>query len=407
MMEQCTLSELLESARQELETLGYQPSQIKLYERVWFRFQQYVEAHGETGFSERTGSKFLKEIYGWPGERNTSYMRHAARAIRVLGEYRLHGIILRCKRIVYRDWEENFLQPMNAFKQYALSKGMEPSTIYRMEQVIANFFSYLHSKRFCTLESVSTLEIDGFVKTLAGYAPKTLSVNMFALRTFCDWLFESGITPSNLRSVVPSVFNVNRRNVPSMWSKEEVEKILAAVDKASPCGKRDYAMLLLIARLGLRKSDIINLMFENLDWASSQISIVQTKTKKPLVLPLLSDVGDAIIDYLQHGRPPSDSPYVFVKQQYPFAQMGDVYMVLDKHLRRAGIHRKSGAPKGPHTLRHSLAGRLLEAGATIETICAILGHTNVESTLDYLQIDVASLRECAIDPEEVMRYAGK
>ena len=405
MMEQCTLSELLESARQKLVTLEYQPNQVKLYERVWFKFLRYAEANGETVFSEETGARFLKEVYGWPSEINTSYMRHAARAIRVLGDYRLHGVMLRYKRTVHRSWESDFLQPMIAFKQYALSKGMEQSTIYRIEQVLSKLFSYLHDKEIYELEALSIFEIDGFVKTLAGYAPKTLNVSMFALRTFCDWLFESGITPSNLRSVVPSVFNVNRRNVPATWSKEETEKILTAVDRASPCGKRDYAILLLIARLGLRKSDITNLTFENLDWANSRISLVQTKTKTSLILPLLPDIGDAIIDYLRHGRPQSDSPYVFTKQQYPFAQICNIYSILEKHLHRAGIRRKAGAPKGPHTLRHSLAGRLLEKGVTIETICAILGHANVTSTLDYMKIDIVSLRSCAIDPEEVIRNA--
>jgi len=161
-------------------------------------------------------------------------------------------------------------------------------------------------------------------------------------------------------------------------------------------------VLLTIARLGLRKSDVRNLTFDCIDWERSTLSIVQQKTGVPLALPLLPDVGEAIIDYLKNGRPKSDLPFVFLQQVSPYKQMRDVYMILDVHRKRAGVPVKQGRSKGPHAFRHSLAARLLEEGVPVGTVAEILGHTNPSSTVEYLRIDAKALAECAVDPEGVM-----
>jgi site-specific recombinase XerD len=401
--------ELIGATEKELLKLSYRPSTVKQYQRVWRQFKKYSRQCGEVQFSEGFGTKFLKDVYGWPDDAGTGtpYMRHAARAMRLLGEYRMHGIVLSRKRIFYRGWEKDFGETLNGFKQYGSAKGMSASSIFRIEQVLGKLFEYMQAQGIYSCDLMDAQSIDGFVKTLAGFAPKTVNVSLFALRAFLDYLYENEITEKNLRAVVPSAKGVKRRTVPSTWTSEESERIINAVDTSNPAGKRDFAILLMIARLGMRQSDVVNLKLENIDWTNCTISFVQAKTKKTLALPLAADVGNAVIEYLKHGRPPAESKYVFVKHIPPFDPLKEVYMILDKHLRHAGISMAPGRQKGAHTLRHSLASRLLENETSIEMIAAILGHTGLGATLDYLKIDIKALSECALDPEEVMENAWK
>lgn len=397
-----SIPELIMVSNTELEKMNYRPGSIKLYKYVWRRFAEYAIKKDMNTFSEQLGADFLKDIYGWPSsEKNSKYMVHAARSIRVLGDIKSHGLILRSKRIVWRDWEDSYSDILNQFKSYVAGSLSEKS-INRIETVLAKFFAYLFANGVNDSRFISIEHIDGFVSTLSGYAKKTLAVKMYSLRTFLKFLYDEKILEHDLRKYVPTITHVNRRNVPATWSKDETQRILDAIDRANPCGMRDYAILMTISRLGLRQSDIIGLKFEHIDWAKSQISIIQNKTKKLISLPLPEDAGHAIIDYLKNGRPPSDETYIFVKHIAPFEKMHTVYMLLDKYLRLAQIERKPGQPKGSHTLRHSLAGRMLEKRIPIETISSVLGHTSVDSTLDYLPIDMTSLIECVIDPEGVL-----
>jgi len=284
-----------------------------------------------------------------------------------------------------------------------LTKG----TIYRIEQVLEKLFQYMHQRKITDCGKLKREDIDGFIKTLTGYAIKTLSVSMYSLKTFLKYLYEQKIVTEDLCKYVPKIKHVKRRSIPSTWTETETIKILESIDRGNPCGKRDYAILLLITRLGLRQSDVINLEFNDLDWEKSTISFNQKKTKELLTLPLLEDVGNAIIDYLKNGRPISDLPFVFMKHYHPFEQMTDIYLILEKYLWFSGVGKKADRQNGPHSLRHSLAGRLLEKDTPVEVISSILGHSSINVTNEYLKIDLKSLAECALDPEEVLCNASE
>jgi len=399
-----SIVDLIDATEKELLKIGYQPGTVKIYRLLWKKFSDYSTKHGEAAFSEEFGAVFLKEIYGWPNEsgNNTWHMRFAARSIRVLGDFKMHGVVLRGKRILYHEWEEHFRETLKVFKQHGATVGLSVRSIFRIEQVLAKFFRYLQMRGVHSCETLDCNSIDGFVKTLAGYAPKTLSVCMFALRVFLNFLFETGVTGENLRKYVPSVRNVRRRSIPSVWNKEEAKRIIDAVNTASPTGKRDMAILLMLSRLGMRQSDVVNLQFDNINWSACTLSFVQVKTNRLLTLPLLDDVGDAVIEYLKHGRPPVESPYVFIKHVTPFDPLKSVFLIMDKHIRRAGLDLRPRKNRGAHSLRHSLASRLLDNDVPVETIAAILGHTDPNQTYDYLKVGFKALAECALDPEEVI-----
>jgi len=198
------------------------------------------------------------------------------------------------------------------------------------------------------------------------------------------------------------VRSVRQARVPSVWDPVDVAKVLEAIDRANPSGKRDYAIVLLICRLGLRAVDVKRLEFADLDWPGNQLSVVQAKTGRRVVLPLLKDVGWAIIDYVREGRPESDCPRVFLRHTAPIGPFSDqdhLHQILVKHARAAHVGLGEQRRRGMHSLRHTLATRLMEDGTPVERIAEILGHQSVESTGVYLKSSLRLLAQCALDPD--------
>jgi integrase/recombinase XerD len=153
-----------------------------------------------------------------------------------------------------------------------------------------------------------------------------------------------------------------QNRIPSVWTQENVIKLLDVIDRGNPAGKRDYAMILLVARLGLRTIDIKRLKLDNLKWRDNRLEFVQSKTSGMLSLPLLPDIGWAIIDYLQNGRPKVESPFVFLRYLAPLESFSDedrLHQIIVKYMRLAKIPISPKTRKGMHSLRHTLASRLL------------------------------------------------
>ena len=195
-----------------------------------------------------------------------------------------------------------------------------------------------------------------------------------------------------------------------MWDPGEVARIVAAIDRDNPCGKRDYAIILLITRLGLRGVDIRRLEFADFDWPGNRLLVTQAKTGHPVPLPLLKEVGWAVIDYIRHGRPDCDCPQVFVRHTAPIGPFSDqdhLHQILVKHARVAHVPVSEKRRHGMHSLRHSLATRLMEGGTPVEQIADILGHQSVQSTGVYLKSSLGLLSKCALDPDAPARVVSR
>jgi len=211
-----------------------------------------------------------------------------------------------------------------------------------------------------------------------------------------------GLIEGAVLEAVPAAKSSRQARIPSVWDPAEVTKILQAIDRGNPCGKRDYAIIVLVTRLGLRGIDVKRLEFADLDWPGNRLSVVQAKTGRRVQLPLLKDVGWALIDYVQHGRPVCDCPQVFVRHTAPIGAFSDqdhLHQILIKHARAAHVPLGEERRHGMHSLRHTLATRLLEDGTPVEQIADILGHQSVASTGVYLKSSLSLLAACALDPD--------
>jgi site-specific recombinase XerD len=239
-------------------------------------------------------------------------------------------------------------------------------------------------------------DVVGFVGGLTGrYRPRTIELAASALRSFFRFLRAEGLRGDRLEDAVPMVPHRPARLVRHLDSIR-FEQLIASLDSFSPRGRRDRAIILCMARLGLRASEVVQLRLEDLDWRNSTVRIRARKTGHGALLPLPGEVGAALAGYLQHTRPDTRARQVFVlHRQRVGAPISSsiVGRAVDNALRHAGID----APmRGANLLRHSLATDLLDHGASLTEIADLFGHSSLATTRIYAAVDVAALREVAL-----------
>ncbi|HEX9542697.1 MAG TPA: tyrosine-type recombinase/integrase [Streptosporangiaceae bacterium] len=240
-----------------------------------------------------------------------------------------------------------------------------------------------------------------------GYAAKTTGTLRSSLADFLRHLHQSGQIGEDLAGRLPPQRYPRRGQTgPYPWTAAEVGLVLDQIDRQSAIGKRDYAMVLLTARLGLRVGDLRCLELGWFDWRAKTLTLTQHKTGVALRLPVPGDVGWAVIDYIRHGRPEAGCAQVFVKHRYPFTAFGSSSSAgcrLRYYARRAGILFSAGRSHGLHSLRSALAVAMLQADTPPPVVTAVLGHAAATTTAaHYLRLDTEHLRGCALDVEDVL-----
>lgn len=278
------------------------------------------------------------------------------------------------------------------------SEHLRPASYREYELQLSRFLCFLQSQGVGNVSEISVAIVQTYIMGLKPEFKSNTYIAILMVKRFLHWLYENRKIQRDISIRIPSARTVNQPNLPSVYSKEEVSRLLSCVDRGNATGKRDYLVLILAAHLGLRSSDICNLRFDNLDWESNSINIVQQKTDHPLSLPLLPEIGNAIIDYLKFGRPQSEDTHLLLNASPPFfpMQATGVYQITTKAFKRAGID-VSNRRHGAHSLRHSLASRMLEGQTAMPIISEALGHTDTNSTMYYLRVDITSLRSCQME----------
>jgi site-specific recombinase XerD len=277
--------------------------------------------------------------------------------------------------------------------------GLSERTLEGLRQYLQSFQDYLETHSVLELQSMTGPILLEYIRHLTFSTKATIHCTLSALRGFLRHIYETSLVGVDWSYLLPKDNYKKEARLPSTYSRNEIEQILKAVDRGNSKGKRDFAMVLLAVRLGLRASDICGLKFENLLWEQNLLVLVQAKTQKRVSLPLLPEAGNAIIEYLKYGRPESDEPFIFLHQATPFERLQSptLHSIVTALMKRADIKDLEDRKHGPHALRHSLAGAMLEQKTPLPVISEALGHSNIESTKIYLRIDISALRQCALD----------
>lgn len=410
------MNEITGGLRKLLEVNHYNPSTVKFYEREWTKINAFLNSeYGDSMFDMERGLAYLEKQYGFQSKYNDGTLSQQRvqllRVVHMLEDYRLHQVLTRryyasknqiCLNGHHSETHKKYL---SALAGSELSK----STIGHYTTISRVFLDYLSQKGILSVKEISLGLCNGYLQTLAGYSFKTVEQNVCGLRHFLRFLLEDGDIASDIPSEIRMPAISKTASIPSAWSSDELRKMLGAVNRNSPIGKRDYAMILLACVLGLRISDIKALRFDAFDWDNKLLSFIQHKTRKRLVLPLPDAIGWAVIDYIKNGRPKYfDTDIIFLKHMPPFDPLSDNDHLEQRiifHMNKAGLRKDKNRHSGFHSLRHSAGSMLLDMETPLPVITTILGHSDMDVTGIYLKTDLKKLAECILPLPEGMAHA--
>jgi integrase len=406
-----TPEQVVRDALEYLRTLDYREGAIRGYRHSWSHFLAFAKARRCRRFSVRLVVRF-REFRGLSAGRRfraVSPEGKMARALRVLEEFATSGnhrrAPLRKPPSMLPSFMEKALRAVEAHISHELCWAENTRTI-RMYW-LRLFLQYRRSRApFTSWRSLNDADLPAYIESLGGSARDTRRTAFYSVKAILRLLFLLGHLPAPLHERTPRFFSPQDGPLRPIWPPDDIKAVLSAVDRSRVTGKRDYAILLLAARLGLRACDIRALRLDDLCWERSCLELVQQKTGVPLALPLPEDVGEAVIDYLRNARPTTPHREIFLRALAPFAPLNphaQFHGEVTKYRQLAGL---PVAPRcGLHSLRHTLATRLLDGGVSLPSIAAVLGHGDVESTRAYLRISHPVLRQAAIDPDEELTHA--
>lgn len=377
------LEETMAAARCEMVNRGYLFHSIYESIRIWRDFVGFAQEHSILDFSADLASQYLAYC-----EANNSQkgfrLRTARRALRILTDYYLHGTWDRHPRIM-----NNPRMPASVLagdlEKFLDCQSISVNTMIYTRRYLTSFLLFLEDKGINDWSALAESVFEAFFAAKVHMAPRSLELISGVLRAFMRHLFIQGVVERDWTVYIPRFKGFQKMKLPSIWNNDQIEALLLAVDRVSPVGKRDYAILLLACRLGIRPSDIRTLQLDNLNWEESSIGF-----------------------NLRNARPVSEHREVFLRFHAPydpFSQQNKLYCIITKYRRLARIPIVPDVAVGMHSLRHTLASRMQQANVPLETIADILGHASLKTTRIYTHLDIAALRSVAIDPEEAHHAA--
>ena len=376
-----------------LREQGYASDSIHRQVLVAVGFSQWLKRQ-EVALRSITSehpSRYLRYRARWarPSQGDAAALNHLLALLRGLGAIPAEKISVR--RLTQGE------RCTEAYEVYLREvRGLAEATIVNYVPFICKFLKDRFGDGPLTLSQLRASDVARFVQRQASHLHRQRAKLLnTALRSLFRYARYLGRTKLDLAAAVPAVADWSMSSIPRAIATEQVRQLLASINRRTAMGCRDYAILLLLARLGLRSGEVACLELDNIDWNTGQLS-VRGKNGQRSELPLPAEVGEAIAAYLQHGRPQSTSRRVFLRAKAPirgFRGASGVGSIVRHRLQRAGLNAPT---HGAHQFRHGLATQMLRQGASLDEIGEVLGHHNPQTTTIYTKVDLDALRALAM-----------
>ena len=404
MKDKQTIDDLVIEFENHLRTLKRSRLTIRQYWQTWKPLKIFMSAQDIEYYDQSVGQQFVKSKLGdYEYSTLNQMQRRLVNTVDALHVFQCTGEIFFGRAPLRRNPPKIFAGEIGlAMEGYINFRkttfGLSKSTSNGNTKFLHDLLLFLTGKGVQSISDINEIYLLSFMKSLN---PETLSVNhskLGVIKGFLIYLHAKQILSKDYSKAIQRTNCKQQPRLPSFFSPEEISCILNSIDRANPSGKRDYAMVLLATKLGMRVSDIARLKFENINWDKGIIEFAQFKTGNEIALPLLPEVGNAIIDYLKYARPACGEACCFVQHIPPYKTItsGDVTSRIGLYIRRSSIPLKNRR-KGAHALRHSFATQLLGNKTPLPIISEALGHRHTASTMFYLRVDKAQLKQCALD----------
>ena len=408
------MQELIKSVEAVVDFLRNVPlngSTVTDYQSRYRSILAYCESNNIFYFSKYEAQVFIsiqkaRCKNGYIGERQFRRLRRCASLLAAYTE----GEELVWESAVFpaKTLCEYYVNVLVDYKTY-LYPFLAPNTILGVLSRIRQFLFFLESEGIYDLTFLTADFVKHYLQSVGEKNKNSMGDLIWSMRQFILFINET-----NLSSVKADKYLLrpasNRKKVLPCFTGKEIDAILFTPDTATELGKRDYAILILAIKTGLRVTDILNLKLTDTNWRKCEITVVQNKTGEAIHLPLLVDVGNAIADYILHTRPKSSSPYIFLRTIRPYKKLnnlGNGKNIISRYLAKAGIQHESWDGKTFHAFRRSQGTRLIEAEVPLPDVADLLGHKALDSTKRYISQNDDKLRVCCLDISEyVSRKEG-
>jgi site-specific recombinase XerD len=394
MHKDCWLSDHIDSYLIHLKYGGYSNQVLQTYAKVLVGFALFAREQGvEQTDQLREWAETFAEHESNPAPKESAYKIITD----FIGYLQKTGFLPKAKTKA-----RPFSTTLSEYEAFLREiRGLKRNTVADRVSYCGKFLRYLRDSGVTRVRSINQDLIARFIVAEgSGYARKTMVDNCSILRRFLSYLHSKGRIRTDLSAVivVPRLYKHER--CPRFLNRAEIEHVLDSIDRSSAAGKRDYAMLLLLATYGLRSAEVVHLSLDDIDWRTNRLYIRKRKPGNSSVYPLSSTVGDAIIDYLQKGRPQKDYRPLFLSHNVPhkpFKRPRVVAEAVKRYMRLAGF---DVIGIGAHIFRYSCAQRLFEDDFRLKVIGDYLGHRDLDTTRRYMKIDIKHLREVALNDGE-------
>lgn len=405
-----TMKQLSNELLEYLKNRGNSANGQNNYRHILNVMTRYCDQYNDGYYSSKVINECVSvrygiaDITGYSGKRDR-YKSKISRIVKMLAD--LNAGIEPQNRYIEKSSSlsvSDFNAVLESFYQYHLRHGYSKSGANNYRRCAKRFLDFCEKSEVKCFLDITSFTVNEYVLTLTDFAKATVKGLLGGVRIFLRYLYTENYISSNLGDDIIPLKVKGQLRIPSVWQHNEVLELLSVIDRGNPSGKRDYAMILIVARLGIRIGDLCRLQFGNIDWRNNKIEFTQRKTQYKIALPLLKDVGWALIDYIQNGRPNIDTPYIFVTHVVPFKPFDESNhhtRMIRKYMQLAHLPYAHTKKCGMHALRHTLATTMLENHENYSNISAVLGHRSEDSASTYLKTSIKLLRECALEIPEV------
>ena len=394
----------IKNIRKEALKVGFSISTMDGYLKIWNKFISWKGINNFI-YNEKDYIDFLLDYYKFDvhSYTNKSCSRHQQlmRSKRILDDFDTYKNCI-AKRVLpsflYSDYNENWDEVIDNYLTYCkdICQNKE-KTIKVKKDYLLRILSYFYQNNINNLNELKSEHITNFINEVINKGNVSKRRNFYILRDFLNYLFIESILKEDLSIYVPKIRSKGKRKLPTYLSVDDVEKLLDSIPKERKVDIRNYTIILIAARLGLRISDILNIKLKDIDWINYKLNVIQPKTNNLNILPLSKEVGWTIIDYIKNSRPKCNNEYLFVKMKYPFEKM-EQFSCFHKYFEKANIEVNTGNKKGIHNLRHSFATKMLDSDIPIHIISSVLGHADINTTSStYIKIDLKNLKKVCLE----------
>lgn len=402
-METADLEELTREVSLELERRNYGQAYILEAIAFWERLKRWCSEVQRRHFSKAIGYRYLDEVLGFhilPCRNISVYKKKHLRAVKMLVSFMEEGCFEFRSPRVEPKYNEELTPWVIGFLDASKERGSSRSTLEGRRRMLLRFSGFMDSEGL-ELVRLDVVRMEKFFLSLP-LSGSTVNDYRSVMKKFFDFLFEQGAIGKNLRGfVLKGSRSPEPQKVMDTYTEEEIRTMLSKMDRSSAIGKRNYVVVLLAASYGLRSGDITSLRFSEIDWKTSQIRIVQDKTKEPLELPLFASIGNAIINYWQNGRPTEAKDDTIIVSHMK-GTIGErlksptIHSIVSAAFSSADIPGWREKKHGAHSLRHSLATNMLKRNVSLPIISTVLGHRSTETSKTYIGVNIDRLRVCSL-----------